>query len=125
MESLPREKVTLHKRIEGIEKQNRRLKSCMILLVLSFLALAVMGAKGASEIIFRKEIAAAESEEEIEALYEDYFEKYVKAYRAGSLRHINDIIEPRETRHVLIRSLDITRGKKQSRPERKHGNIPL
>ena len=58
MESPPREKVTLHDRIEEIEKQNRRLKSCMILLVLSFLALAVMGAKaGLHDGHFRQIIA--------------------------------------------------------------------
>ena len=58
MEYLPREKVTLHERIERIEKQNRRLKSCMVFLVLSFLALAVMGAKaGPHDGHFRQIIA--------------------------------------------------------------------
>jgi hypothetical protein len=58
MESLPREKATLHERIEGIEKQNRRLKSYMAFLILSFLALAVMGAKaGPSDGHFRQVIA--------------------------------------------------------------------
>jgi len=58
MESLPREKVTLHERMERIEKQNRRLKSCMVFLILTLLALAVMGAKaGPHDGHFRQIIA--------------------------------------------------------------------
>ena len=58
MESLPREKLTLHERIERVEKQNRRLKSYMVFLVLSFLALVVIGAKaGPSDGHFRQVIA--------------------------------------------------------------------
>jgi acetyl-CoA carboxylase carboxyltransferase component len=79
----------------------------------------------AASIIFRKEIAKAKDEKEIEALHQYYYEKYVIPYRAASLRHINDIIEPRETRPILIKSLMLLKGKKQVRPERKHGNIPL
>ncbi|MDP2645293.1 MAG: acyl-CoA carboxylase subunit beta [Desulfobacterales bacterium] len=84
-----------------------------------------VGPKTAASIIFRKEIAAAQDEKEIEALYRNYIENYVDPYRAASLRHINDIIEPRETRSVLIKSFSILEGKKQVRPEKKHGNIPL
>ena len=79
----------------------------------------------AASIIFRKEIAKAKDEKEIEALHKYYYEKYVIPYRAASLRHINDIIEPRETRPILIKSLMLLKGKKQVRPEKKHGNIPL
>ena len=79
----------------------------------------------AASIIFRKEIAKAKDEKEIEELHQYYYEKYVIPYRAASLRHINDIIEPRETRPILIKSLMLLKGKKQVRPERKHGNIPL
>jgi len=79
----------------------------------------------AASIIFRKEIARAKDEKEIEALHQYYYEKYVIPYRAASLRHINDIIEPRETRPILIKSLMLLKGKKQVRPEKKHGNIPL
>ena len=79
----------------------------------------------AASIIFRKEIAKAKDEKEIEELHQYYYEKYVIPYRAASLRHINDIIEPRETRPILIKSLMLLKGKKQVRPEKKHGNIPL
>lgn len=81
--------------------------------------------KTAASILFRKELAEAKDERAIAALHEDYYEKYINPYRAASLRHINDIIEPRETRPILIKSLKLLDGKKQLRPEKKHGNIPL
>jgi acetyl-CoA carboxylase carboxyltransferase component len=81
--------------------------------------------KTAASILFRNEMASATSDKENEALFQRYYEKYVYAYRAASLRHINDIIEPRETRRVLVQSLKIVRGKEQVRPNKKHGNIPL
>ena len=84
-----------------------------------------VSAKTAASILFRKEIANAKSESEIKKIYEDYFEKYVTPLRAASLRHINDIIEPSETRAVLTRTLKFLEGKKQLRPDKKHGNIPL
>jgi acetyl-CoA/propionyl-CoA carboxylase carboxyl transferase subunit len=81
--------------------------------------------KTAASIIFRKEIAEAKDDKEIEALFQYYFDNYVNAYRAAALRHINDIIEPRETRPTLIKSLMLLKGKTPVRPEKKHGNIPL
>jgi len=61
----------------------------------------------------------------IDTLFREYHEKYVDAHRAASLRHINDIIEPSATRPVLIKSLSLLKDKRQVRPKRKHGNIPL
>ena len=84
-----------------------------------------VGPKTVASIIFRKEISQAKSDQEIEALFQNYYEGYVNPYRAASLRHINDIIEPRDTRSVLIRSLNFLKAKRQVRPEKKHGNIPL
>ena len=81
--------------------------------------------KTAASILFKKELAEAKDEKDIESLHQDYYDKYINPYRAASLRHINDVIEPRETRPVLIKSLGFLKGKKQLRPERKHGNIPL
>ena len=81
--------------------------------------------KTAASIIFRKEIAEAKDKEEIEALYQYYHEKYVDTHRAAALRHINDIIEPKDTRPVLIKSLMLLKGKRKTRPKKKHGNIPL
>ncbi|MGD9041333.1 MAG: acyl-CoA carboxylase subunit beta [Desulfobacteraceae bacterium] len=81
--------------------------------------------KTAASIIFRKEIAEAKDKKEIEALYQYYHEKYVDTHRAAALRHINDIIEPKDTRSVLIKSLMLIKGKRKMGPQKKHGNIPL
>ena len=81
--------------------------------------------KTAASILFRDEIAKAKDNKEIETLYRVYHDKYVTPYRAASLRHINDIIEPGDTRKVLIKSFAVLKGKKQVRPSKKHGNIPL
>jgi acetyl-CoA carboxylase carboxyltransferase component len=79
----------------------------------------------AASIIFRKEMAEARDEDTIQALFRDYHEKYVQSFRAASLRHINDIIEPKDTRSVLAQSLELLAGKREVRPAKKHGNIPL
>ena len=81
--------------------------------------------KTAASILFRKQIAEAADEETIQQLHQDYYDNYVQPFRAASLRHINDIIEPRDTRKVLIDSLKFLAGKEVARPWRKHGNIPL
>lgn len=84
-----------------------------------------VGLKTAASILFKKEMASAKSQEESDAISIDYYEKYVQPFRAASLRHINDVIEPKTTRVVLIKSLDLMNGKNEIRPAKKHGNIPL
>jgi acetyl-CoA carboxylase carboxyltransferase component len=85
-----------------------------------------VGPATAASILFRKEIAEAQDPAATAArLTREYHDKYVQPYRAASLRHINDIIEPRVTRPTLIRSLEVLQGKSEIRPARKHGNIPL
>ncbi len=88
--------------------------------------IAVMGAKGASEIIFKKEIASAEDPEkalaEKEALYA---EKFAHPYLATERGFIDEVIEPAQTRRKLIRGFYMLENKKTNRPKRKHGNIPL
>jgi acetyl-CoA carboxylase carboxyltransferase component len=85
-----------------------------------------VGPETAASILFRKEIAQAQDPAATTArLTREYHDKYVQPYRAASLRHINDIIEPRVTRPTLIRSLELLQGKTETRPARKHGNIPL
>ena len=79
----------------------------------------------AASIIFRKEVREAKDEKEIQDLHDYYYDNYVTSYRAASLRHINDIIEPKDTRPILCKTLSFLKGKKKVRPERKHGNIPL
>ena len=81
--------------------------------------------KTAASILFKNELAEAKDKKEIEALHQYYYENYVNPYRAASLRHINDIIEPKKTRPTLIKSLTLLKDKKETRPKRKHGNIPL
>jgi len=81
--------------------------------------------KTAASILFRKELAQAKGQEQIEALQKDYYDQYVQPFRAASLRHINDIIEPNQTRKVLTQSLKFLHGKQETRPDKKHGNIPL
>jgi len=88
--------------------------------------IAVMGTEGAVNIIFRKEIAAAEDPEaERERLGEEYREQVAHPYVAASRGYIDDIIEPRETRPRLIEALETLQNKRDRNPSKKHGNIPL
>jgi acetyl-CoA carboxylase carboxyltransferase component len=88
--------------------------------------IAVMGTEGAVNIIFRKEIAAAEDPEaEREKLGEEYREQVAHPYVAASRGYIDDIIEPRETRPRLIEALETLQNKRDRNPPKKHGNIPL
>ncbi len=88
--------------------------------------IAVMGAKGASEIIFRREIQAADDPAAKLAEKEaDYADKFANPYRAAQRGFIDEVILPRETRRKLIRGFASLEGKKVEQPKRKHGNIPL
>jgi len=88
--------------------------------------IAVMGAKGACNIVFKNEISKAVNKEEaVTALVNDYNERFLNPYVAAKLAYIDDIIEPNETRFMLYKGLMANCGKRQSRPARKHGNIPL
>jgi len=88
--------------------------------------IAVMGAKGASEIIFRREIqkdddpAAKLAEKETE-----YAEKFANPYRAAQRGFIDEVILPKDTRRKLIRGFAVLKDKIVDQPKRKHGNIPL
>jgi propionyl-CoA carboxylase beta chain len=88
--------------------------------------IAVMGPKGAVEVLFRREIAAAEDPAQATAeREEEYREQFAHPYIAASRGYIDDVIDPRETRPRLISALDMLRNKRDSNPPRKHGNIPL
>lgn len=88
--------------------------------------IAVMGAEGAVNILFGKEIAVADNPEaKRKALIEEYREKFNNPYYAARAGYIDDIIEPRETRPKVIASLSALRDKYASPPPRKHGNIPV
>lgn len=87
--------------------------------------LAVMGPKGAASIIYRKEIADSENKEEALAdKVEEYRETFANPYKAAENFHIDDVIEPAETRPRLVSALETAIGKEESRPEKKHGNMP-
>jgi acetyl-CoA carboxylase carboxyltransferase component len=88
--------------------------------------IAVMGPDGAVNIIFRKEIAAAEDPEAERArLVQEYRDKFANPYIAAARGYIDDVIEPRETRPRLIEALKMLQNKRDSNPPKKHGNIPL
>jgi propionyl-CoA carboxylase beta chain len=84
--------------------------------------IAVMGPKGAVEIIFRREL---EDAQKIAERTEAYRRKFANPFSAGSRGYIDDVIMPHETRKRVCRSLAMLRGKKLENPWRKHGNIPL
>jgi propionyl-CoA carboxylase beta chain len=88
--------------------------------------IAVMGPRGAVEILFRKEIAEAEDPEAAMAAREqEYREEFAHPYIAAARGYIDDVIDPRETRPRLINALDMLQNKRDPNPPRKHGNIPL
>ncbi len=88
--------------------------------------IAVMGADGAVNIIFRKDIREAEDSEKIhKELSENYKEKFASPYVAAEMGYIDRVIFPRETRKELILGLERYGNKRENRPKRKHGNIPL
>jgi acetyl-CoA carboxylase carboxyltransferase component len=87
---------------------------------------AVMGPQGAVNIIFRKEIDTADDAEQRRAeLIEEYTERFANPYIAAERGYVDDVIDPRDTRRVLVRSLDMLRTKREQMPSRKHGNVPL
>ncbi|MDY2587965.1 acyl-CoA carboxylase subunit beta [Winogradskyella aquimaris] len=88
--------------------------------------IAVMGAKGAAEIIFKREITAAEDQEakwkEKEA---EYAELFANPYSAAERGYIDEVILPKNTRRKLIKAFSMLENKEVNKPKRKHGNIPL
>jgi propionyl-CoA carboxylase beta chain len=88
--------------------------------------IAVMGPEGAVNIIFRKEISSAKNKEEKhKELVMEYRNKFASPYFAAERGYIDDVIEPQETRPRLINALEMLQGKRDPRPRKKHGNIPL
>ena len=88
--------------------------------------IAVMGAQGACNIIFRKKIKQAKDQKkEREKIVYEYSQKFSNPYQAAKKGFIDAVIFPEETREQLIKGLEITKGKRANRIYRKHGNIPL
>jgi propionyl-CoA carboxylase beta chain len=87
---------------------------------------AVMGPEGAVNIIFRRELAEADDPDARRAeLIADYKERFANPYTAAERGYVDDVIEPRRTRPVLVEALSTAITKREPRPPRKHGNIPL
>jgi propionyl-CoA carboxylase beta chain len=88
--------------------------------------IAVMGAKGAAEIIFRKEISTAEDPAAKHAEKEaEYAELFAHPYNAAARGYVDEVIKPETTRQKLIRAFDMLKNKVDVLPKKKHGNIPL
>jgi propionyl-CoA carboxylase beta chain len=88
--------------------------------------IAVMGAKGASEIIFKKEISeAADPQAKLADKVEEYTRKFATPYRASHRGFIDEVIYPDQTREKLIRAFKMLENKVDKLPRKKHGNIPL
>ncbi|MDX6483090.1 MAG: hypothetical protein QOH02_1714 [Gaiellaceae bacterium] len=87
---------------------------------------AVMGPEGAVNIVFRRELDGADDSDARRAeLIEDYKDRFANPYTAAERGYVDDVIEPRTTRPVLIDALETALTKREPRPPRKHGNIPL
>ncbi len=88
--------------------------------------IAVMGAKGASEIIFRSEIRKASNpDEKLAEKIQEYADKFENPYIAASRGYIDEVIQPSETRKKVARGLKMLENKVDSMPKKRHGNIPL
>lgn len=88
--------------------------------------IAVMGAKGASEIIFKKEITeAADPAKKLLEKKAEYAEKFATPYLAAERGFVDEVIEPKETRRKLIKAFAMLENKVAKLPGKKHGNIPL
>ena len=88
--------------------------------------LAVMGPEGAVEIVYRRDLAeAADPVGRRKELVEEYTDRYSNPYAAAERGYVDDVIDPAETRRILVRSLALLVSKREDLPKRKHGNMPL
>ena len=88
--------------------------------------IAVMGAKGAAEIIFKNEInAAKDPAEKLKEKEQEYISLFANPYRAAERGYIDEVIRPEQTREKLIKAFAMLENKVAKLPKKKHGNIPL
>ena len=88
--------------------------------------IAVMGAKGAAEIIFKKEISTAENPTvKLDEMVNMYTENFTNPYKAAARGFVDEVILPSQTRQKLIKAFEINETKAVKLPKKKHGNIPL
>jgi acetyl-CoA carboxylase carboxyltransferase component len=85
-----------------------------------------MGAEQAINVLHKRELSEHDDPELRRAeLIEDYNERHANPYEAAERGYVDDVIDPAETRKVLIRSLELLRTKREDLPRRKHANVPL
>ena len=88
--------------------------------------IALVGPETAASVIYAKEIAAAENPEELrERRLKEYADLWINPYMAAERGYVDDVIEPEDTRRILIRSLEVLENKTEDRPWKKHGNIQM
>ena len=88
--------------------------------------IAVMGPEGAVNIIFREEIAKASNPEtKKKQLIQKYREEFASPYPSAAMGYLDDVIDPRETRHKIIKALEMLQEKDVASPAKKHSNVPL
>jgi acetyl-CoA carboxylase carboxyltransferase component len=88
--------------------------------------IAVMGPEGAANIIFRKEIReAADPEARRQEMIDEYRNNFANPYQAAKRGYVDAVINPKDTRPTLIAALEMAATKREQRPRKKHGNIPL
>ncbi|MBP7139487.1 MAG: methylmalonyl-CoA carboxyltransferase, partial [Caldisericia bacterium] len=88
--------------------------------------IAVMGAEGAAEVIFRKDIQSAEDKEKMrQQKIKEYKDQFANPYKSAEKGYIDDVIDPRETRAKIAKALLFLKSKSEESPAKKHGNIPL
>jgi acetyl-CoA carboxylase carboxyltransferase component len=88
--------------------------------------IAVMGPEGAANIIFRREIRdAADPEARRQEMIDEYRQNFSNPYQAAKRGYVDAVINPRDTRRMLVSALDMAATKREQRPRKKHGNIPL
>jgi len=125
--TVPRVTMILRKAYGGayIAMNNRELGADIVMAWPSA-QIAVMGAEGAANIVFKNDIKNAEDPIETrKAKVGEYEEKFNNPYRAAELGYVDDVIEPREARQRLVSAFDMLESKRMSNPAKKHGNIPL
>jgi acetyl-CoA carboxylase carboxyltransferase component len=87
--------------------------------------IAVMGAQGAVNLLYRKELEKQDGPSRLGDLVTEYRDRFANPYVAAELGYVDDVILPSETRAVLLSALIAQQNKRVERPARKHGNIPL
>lgn len=88
--------------------------------------MALMGADGAVNILYREELAKAkDAVAERKRLVAEYNDKFASPWVAAELGYLDDVIEPQDTRPKLIAALEMLRNERQESPKKKHGNLPL